>query len=263
MNDRKILLLVDPRKQRHHAIESIERIIKNSSHSDDIEIVTLITTNLEGIDANVNNVNIDEPWIPDLLKEVSSYGYKNSVHIAWSNDWAETVLEFSNNYDTDFSIIPFYERQSNHVLTDQKWKLLRNSQKPVLISKGKQESFSNIVLAAVKVQEPSYRDANKKVMAAAHRIANQTGSEVHVVNAHDGSMDYPDRAKLIELTGIENTHIHVEDGSAEESICKVARDINADAICIASQRRKGISGSLRGNTIEKIIKRAECDLFMI
>lgn len=263
MNDRKILLLVDPRKKRHHAIESIERVIKDFSHSGELEFVTLITTNLEGVDADVNNINIDEQWIENLLKDLSSHGHKNTVHIAWSNDWAETVLEFTDRYDTNFSIIPFYDRQSNHVLTDQKWKLLRNSHKPVLISKGKQDSFSNIVLAAVKVQDPKYKEANEKVMAGAHRIASLTGSEVHAVNAYEGSMDYPDRAKLIELTGLENERIHVEDGAAKDAICKVAKKINADSIFIASQRRKGISGRLRGNTIEKIVDQAECGLFMI
>jgi len=260
--NKKILLVVDPAKSTHKDIVTIDSILSRFSRAGEMELVTLITTNIAGLDQNSSNVSLDKSWVDQLLKMIDEGGYKNTPLLSWSRYWAESVLEHSDTYSTEFSIIPFYDHRSANILSDQKWKFLRNTKSPVLLTNGPKTDASNIVLAAIKSQDPKYEESNQRVLQCVSDLAKQVGSEVHIVNAYGSSMDYPDRAKIADLTGVQNDKIHVEEGPVGDVLCSVAEQLNADAIYIGNQQRKGLSGSFRGNTVEKIIERSCCDIVM-
>ena len=259
---KKILLVIDPAKGTNKAIETIGNILGRFSRTGEMELVTLITTNIAGLDPDASNITLDKSWVDNLLKMIDDGGYKNTPLLSWSRDWADTVLEHIDTCSTEFSIIPFYDHRSANILSDQKWKFLRNTKSPVLLTNGPRADASNIILAAIKSQDPKYEESNQRVLQTVHDLAEQVGSVVHIVNAYGSSMDYPDRAKIANLTGISNDKIHVEEGSVSDVLCDVAEQLNADAIYIGNQQRKGLSGSFRGNTVEKIIERSCCDIVM-
>lgn len=263
MADGKILLVVDPSKRDNNAIPRIIGILDRFSRAGSFDLATLITTNLDGIDSGTNNVSIDKGWTDELQQAIADGGYQNSAHIAWSSDWAATVLEHVDAEQAEFCIIPFYDHRSANVLSDQKWKLLRNAKTPVLLTNGVPEQSSNVVLAAIKSQDPDYEKSNQKVLDAVNSLAASVGSEVHIVNAYDGSMDYPDRSKIVKLTEVDNERIHVEEGPAKDVLSAVAQQLDATAIYVANHQRKGLTGSLRGNTVEKIIQATDCDIVMV
>ena len=262
MASKLVLLVVDPAKGTNKAIETIGSILNRFSRAGEMELVTLITTNIAGLDQNTSNVSLNKSWVDDLLKMIDDGEYKNTPLLCWSGDWADTVLEHSDTYSTEFSIIPFYDHRSANILSDQKWKFLRNTKSPVLLTNGPKPDASHVILAAIKSQDPNYEESNQRVLQAVDNLAIQVGSEVHIVNAYSGSMDYPDRAKIANLAGIANDKIHVEEGSVSDVLCSVAEQLNADAIYIGNQQRKGLSGSFKGNTVEKIIERSCCDIVM-
>ena len=56
----------------------------------------------------------------------------------------------------------------------------------------------------------------------------------------------------------ENTHFRR--GSAYQEILEVADQINPDLLVIGSQTRVGIDGFLIGNTSEKVLRYASCEI---
>ena len=263
MTDRKVLLVVDPSKRDNKTLKLIEGVLKRFSRAGEFELVTLITPNLDDIDAGASNITVDQSWLDCLTETIAACDQKYSVQVAWARDWSDTVLQHIREHQITLSIIPFYGHRAKNILSDQKWKFLRNTDKPVLLTNGRRASPSNIVLAAIKAQDPEYEYANQKVLLAVRKLAEQVGSEVHVVNAYSGSMNYPDRAKIITMTKIDNERIHVEEGSPKEVLRDIAQKLDADAIYISNHQRKGITGSLHANTVEKILAATDCDIVMV
>jgi len=263
MSKRKVLLVIDPSKRDNNALERIGGILKRLSSASDFEVVTLITTNLDGIKKESSSVSVNKEWIDELIDTIAKSGQKYSIEVSWARDWADTLLEHIEKHETNFSILPFYDHRAANTLSDQKWKFLRNTKTPVLLTNGRREDASNIILAAIKTQDPDYEKANQKVLNLVAELAKRVGSEIHIVNAYDGSLDYPDRGKILQMTNIDNERVHIEEGSPKKVLRDLAKKLNADAIYIANNQHKGITARLRGNTVEKILEATDCDIVMV
>jgi universal stress protein E len=161
------------------------------------------------------------------------------------------------------TIVPFYGRVEGHLSSDEKWKLLRNAPNPVLLASQQELKESRRMLCSIKTQDEGYADKNEQVLSVAKQMANNFDIELHVVNAYSDSMAYPDRAKIASEIGIANDHINVKMGSPEDVICDTAEELESPLVVIASQRRSGFKGALRGNTVEKILERVNRDVLLV
>lgn len=267
----KVLVVVDPCQDTHPALERMFAVYANYTEeqlrSEAAEVVILILANQESMDSSYTSSFIarDYQWFIDMFGEASGTDYA-TVLTAWGGDWAQTIVDVCDDYDITFTMVPFYGEVRNHILSDERWKLLRKSKQPVmLVSQSTDQSADaqRKVLAAIKAQDPEYDGLNRDVLEQAQLICGFLGSELHVVNAYADSMDYPDRGRIAAMAGIDNDHVHVKVGAPDEVICDVASDIGAAVVMIASQRRTGLRSRFRGNTVEKIVGRLEADILMI
>ena len=118
------------------------------------------------------------------------------------------------------------------------------------------------MLAAVNVQshKPEYQRLNDLIIKRARWMAEGYGADLHLVNAYDDSLNYPDRGQLANLSGIDSSNIHVRQGDPDEVIAKVVKDVDADIVVLGTQSRYN---RWRGNTSERIITRIDCDILAI
>lgn len=264
MQDRQsVVIVIDPSQESHPALERALAMAAHSNDSSHIQYVFLLTATPEQ-GKSPSYFACSDSWVNEQIYDrMKSIDIPFSIMVAWSNDWKDVVLGSSKEHSAIMTIVPFYGKVKDHFLSDEKWKLLRQSENPVLIASHVEREFSGKILCSLKTQDSKYSDRNQTVMESARRFAEVFNLEIHIVNAYTDSMDYPDRGKIAANNDIDNERIHVKNGEPEDVICNTANDMDAGLVLIASQRRTGLQGALRGNTVEKIIERVQRDVLVI
>lgn len=262
-NERNVLIVIDPSQNSHPALARALMMAKQGKSNDDIKYVFLLTATPEQSKSSSYFACSDE-WIRDQIYDrMADTDIPFSILVAWSNDWKDVVLEASRVHQAIMTIVPFYGQTQEFMLSDEKWKLLRNAPNPILIASQLEPRPTRRILCSIKSQDERYAERNQNVVTTAQQMADIFDLESHVVNAYTDSMEYPDRAQIANTTSIDNDRIHVKLGEPQDVICDTAQEIDAALVLIGSQRRTGLQGVLRGNTVEKIIERVDSDVLMI
>ncbi len=258
-----ILVVVDPTQTHHPSLERALVMARQSQRQLHLIFLLLSTEQTRKSD-DLTSLTCSGQWVNEHIHApVAELGIEHSILISWSKNWSETLLALETREDVGMTLISFYGSGREHLLSDDNWKLLRNSSKPILIARQKEGETSRRLLASIKTQDSSYEERNKNVINGAQTLAEVYNMELHVVNAYTDSLSFPDRAKVAALAAVPNEHVHIKVGEPQKVICDVARDINADLVLISSHQRKGFQGMLRGNTVEKIIAGVGRDVLMI
>ncbi|NIB38721.1 universal stress protein [Pseudomaricurvus alkylphenolicus] len=261
----KILVVVDPARDQHPTVERAISLAHGRREDTKVELIFLLAANPESFDQNNggDHVTRDGLWVTRLLQEMANTEVEHQIMVSWTTNWAQSILDVARQHDVSLSLIPDYGSQRDHIWTDERWKLLRQSEQPVIIVTTTKRAERGRLLATIKDQDSDYSERNAHVLAVAHRIASNFGMELHVANAYTDSMDFPDRARIAQRAQVENEHVHIQVGDPEDVICELAQTLNVDVVLIANQRRQGLQGRLRGNTVEKIVGRLDRDVLMI
>ncbi|MGI9275495.1 MAG: universal stress protein, partial [Endozoicomonas sp.] len=150
-------------------------------------------------------------------------------------------------------------------LSSAGWTLLRYASCPVLIIRNNVEQQRKSVLAALNTQNhaAAYRELGEKIITVSQWIADAYGAELHVVNAYEDSLHFPDRSRILRETNLPNDRVHIVHGSPEDVIADIADKIEADIVVIGTRNRRGISAMMRGNTSEKVIARVRQDIMTL
>lgn len=263
----QILALVDPSQEKQQALL---RAAFNAERSNSKPHITVFMA----VDHEVHKQMKTKPvlyrnpkWIQEKLSKLTSAGLDYDIGVSWDSEWAEAVLGEIDRSKPDMVLVPVYEDEAgNQVLTDEIWRLLRSSDVNIsLIHPRKDLSHEgrDVIIAGVKTQDPKFRERNLKVVAEAKHLAEIYGAELHIVNAYQDQMNFPDRSKILAMTGLPNENIHVELGRPGDVIAEVSKKVNADLALIAPARRSGFATTLRGATINQIIAKIDCDVMAI
>ena len=189
------------------------------------------------------------------------------LQISWSNEYQQAVLQTAEQTNADMIVVPVRERPRSgpFKFSDAKWALLRGAPCPVMIAQPGSKPRREVVLAAVHAQgnESSYKALNETIINAGKFISEMHGATLHLVNAYTDQEDYPDRARLVRISELPNEQIHSESGEPDEVIAKVAKQIGADVVVLATRRRNGLATSMRGNTSERVIQALEADVLTV
>ncbi|BFM13957.1 hypothetical protein R50073_01400 [Maricurvus nonylphenolicus] len=258
-----VIVLVDPCHYHQPALDNFVQMVKSAEDNSDIEVLVAISPTSKESE-NLDLISCSNTWLEDKvhtpLKELH---IPYSLQFIWTYNWDEAVLKVSKQNDAILTIVPYYSDLPGTFFNDDKWKLLRKASNPILISSDQDYSKANTILCTLKTQDNKYAERNQRVVEAAESLSSLFGLDTHAVNAYNDSMEYPDRAQIASQTGIDNDKIHVKIGDPQDVICKVAEDIDANLVLIASQQRSGLHGALRGNMIEKIVERMDRSILMI
>lgn len=208
----------------------------------------------------------DPQWIEDRLARLKEAGLEHELAISWDDEWADSVNEQVNTTGADLVMAPVYrDEDGNKVITDEMWRLLRTSSVNVSMIQPGNDDYEDrkVILAAIKTQDPSFAERNERTIQNAKTLAELYGAKLYVVNVYATQDQYPDRAKIIQSTGVANENIFVEAGDVAEVIANVAKRVNADMLLLAPAPRKGLAAALRGATINRVIKKVDCDVMAV
>lgn len=260
-----ILAIVDPSKDSHPTLA--RAALNLSLRQDEVKPKLLV---LLAVDPEVDNIDADNPdmtrsltWLNTQLQELAQHSIDFETLVSWTPDWAQTAKNLVAQHDISMIMVPYYGDVKKHVLSDQKWQLLRNVDIPTILVSPYSDDMRNVILASIRSQEDSYAELNQRVITKAREGAKIYGAQLHVVNAYKDSMDFPDRVKIAKMADIPNDQVHIAIGSPADVIHEISTKVHADTVVIGNNRRKGLKGKLRGNTIEKIVEHLGRDVMMI
>ena len=263
----KILVVVEPSNEQHYALERVLSslpLFKNP-----FELTVLVTVNAETTSLSANNPDIyrDRQWFLDLIAPLDDMDADYKLQISWSNEYQQAVLRVAEQIKADMILVPVRERPRSgpFKFSVAKWALLRRAPCPVMIVQPGGKAQREVVLAAVHAQgdDESYAKLNKTIIEGGELIANMHGAQLHLVNSYRDQEDYPDRARMLRLSGLPNEQIHSETGAPDEVIARVAKEIGADIVVLGTRRRNGLATSMRGNTSERLIQALDVDVFTV
>lgn len=259
-----VLVVVDPSKQHHPALDKALLLSKRALGDISVKMVFLLTPSRQST-ADSSSIIVESDWLKENIYSVlSDSNVDYAVHLGWGSGYNDVILDASEALQPTLTLIPYYSDKSiGRVFSEERWKLLRNSSNPILITSQSERDFSMRMLCAFKTQDPEHEERNKRIAEVSQRFSSIFGLEPYAVNAYESSMEFPDRTKISAMSGIKNENIYVTIGEPEDVIVDTAHEIDADLILLASQQRKGWKGALRGNTIERILERVDRDVLML
>lgn len=258
-----VLVVIDPSQQTHPALERALRLAKIATSNLSAKMVFVVTPFKHTLQQSPAVLCTSEWLRENIHDKLQGTAVNYSVILGWGASSNEVIIETAAKVKAILTIMPHYEQSNRGFLSDDRWRLLRESNNPVLIASRPSRDHAGRMLGTLKIQDGEYAERNTRMLETAARFTEIFGLESHMVNSYEDSMEYPDRAKIAAMANIPNDRIHVKNGEPEDVICATADQIDADIILIASQQRKGLRGALRGNTIEKILQRLDRDVLMI
>lgn len=269
-NEHKTFIVVDPSQDQPLALNRALQVHKCAIEAGgrlDATFHIFIGVDSDNTDTSADNpaVHRDQEWFNEsILQPLNEAGVKFHVQLCWSNDWYGSIIKESKRVAPEWIVLPLISRprESGRLFNEAIWRLLRTADCPVLITRPDTSEERRTVLAAVNFQshKPEYQRLNDLIIDRGQWAETFYSADMHVVNAYSDSLNYPDRAQLVNATGVDSANIHVKMGAPDEVIAEVSREISADLVVLGIQKR---AFRWRGNTAEKIITKVSCDILII
>ena len=256
-----VLVVVDPQRDTHPALERAIANAKIRQPEERSRLVILVTPDTDELAKNP--VSKGQAWLSGLMSVAFRDKVEYQLELAWGASQPRVLHSAVEKYQADLVMLPLYKNGDDKVLNDERWSFLRNAQTPVLLIRPENNRPRKKLLAAVKVQDSKYQQLNHSVASRGAWAAKRYNADLHLVNCYSDSMNFPDRNAIARLADVPNERIHVQQGTPDQVIPNLAKTLDADMILMGTQRRSGIKGALRGNTVEKILRGLPQDVMML
>jgi universal stress protein E len=266
-NVRRLLVIIDPTHDNQLALE--RAISKSELLPDKPEVCLFIGVDTHSPNLKAENKKLyrDEAWLKSITEKLDAGNIQNSFALCWAPQWNEAVIHVRRQFNADNILIPDYrDNEKIFELSNEKWALLRNSIVPVTIVRPGHSAPITKVLAAInmrKDRDPKYQKLNDKVLKEGAAVAAHYGAELHVVNSFRHISNHPGMEKVVARTNLTPERIHIDEGSPEDVIEAVAKEIEANIVVIGNLARDGALAFMKGNTSEKILRRIEQDVMVL
>ncbi len=267
MEKRKFLVVVDPARRQHKGISWIVQIAQQR-RKEKLEIQLFIGFESgDKSDPDTPTEVVKGPeWFEELVRPLTDAGLDYKMEVVWTTDWRQSVIEGVKRTKAD--VIMLAKSAAEHqagLITDTKWRLVRNSPVPVVIIGRESTETVKLILAAVNMESTDEKsvELNEKVLRNGFELSGYYGAELHVVNAYQGTEDFPNFSDVQRIVDIPRENIHRDMGRPEDVISDMAEKLQADLVIIGSKARKGLRATLRGNTSEKVFEKLSTDILVI
>lgn len=297
-NYQNLLVALNPDKDEQEALRRAVYIVKKNGGQIKIFLaiydfshdVTTILSQEERAAMRQSAIDKQVEWIKHIAHHYITAGIPIEIKVVWHNQPYKALIEevVSFHHDLLLKETHLEEGIGRILFTPIDWQLLRKCPCPVWLVKDRPwpEKATALVAVNLSSDEEQYDELNQKLVTEslelAQRLENRT---VHLVAA------YPDAAMSIAVElpefdpnkfensirgqyliamksfrqkyAISEELTHVEQGSPETIIPKIAHDINAGIVVIGTVGRTGLSAAFIGNTTERVIDSLDCDLLAI
>ena len=266
---RSILIVVDPAQDKPLALERVLNTTRKAASGFLVppKLYILPAVDCDNTDTSAENPAVyrNATWFFErIINPLQESGLEYSFEMSWSSDWYGSIISASEKLSPELIMLPLMSRPSGHerIFNESIWRLLRTAQSPVLVAKPESPQERKTILAAINIQshKPEYQQLNDMIINRGQWLAASHDADLHIVNAYEDSLNYPDRAQLANKTQVDTANIHVKSGDPDDVIASVAKEIGADLVVLGTRKR---SSRWRGNTSEKIVTRVACDILAI
>lgn len=207
------------------------------------------------------------------------------IHVAWGKDLTVAVLDYCKKIDPVLVVkrVTSKNKQVFHTPTD--WHLIQHCPAPLLISPLKTFKKKPSVMVALDLatKVKSKAALNHRLMAAAKRLADSSGAELHaaccvsvspILTELDMVEPQEEKRKMKEKVkpllaefqrdyGLEPANTHFKVGKPNKVLNSLAQKLKADVVVIGAAGRKGMKGHLLGSTSEQMIQHLYTDMLLI
>jgi universal stress protein E len=230
-----------------------------------------------------------EQELAEMAAALHREGLTAETKVLWSPHKAEAICKAVKYGQVDILVKATrqHSRWKQLVVTPTDWNLMRHSEVPVLLVKGKDWMGTGPLVVAVDVgsDDDIHHTLNRQLLAYAQHLGSLTGDDVHVVCAYpfpvmdvpaefsvvnyeelsrDIQAGYRDKAKAeVADFGIPEDRIHLREGLAEEVIADVCRELQARLLLMGTVGRRGLSAAVIGNTAEHTVDLVDCDVLTL
>lgn len=265
----KLFVVVDPNDNEHVALQ--RAIITSKLRETPPKIFVFLAVDAEAVDTRATNDNLfrNHSWFQDqIIQPLTDCGFEFDIVISWSSQWGEAIMQEAHRFGATMIMIPVHHKTNPRRFTfaESRWTLMENAYCPVLLVRPGARETRKTVLAAVNFQAISdeQKALNERIIAQGKSTAARYGAEFHVVNAYRDSLNYPDRGRLANNTGLPPSHIHVENGFTDEVVASVAEQVDADIVVVGTLNQRGVKATARrGHTVARVIAAVDVDTMVL
>lgn len=265
MNEqRNILVIVDPSRDQQPALERLISAAGNRGESPSVTVFMAVDHESLGRGEG-RSLERGEEWILEILGRLKEANIDHKIVTSWNLEWSSTVLDLVKEHGVDTLMVSvFADDDGDNLLSNEMWALIRNAATKTLFVRNDSNTNARArVLAAIKMQDAAVAELNGRVLDSLRFTSQISENESFVANIYESSMDYPDRAKLLELTGLPNENIYVEQGDPAKTIANAQEKFGADLVIIGIRPKPLIRDRFRGKTIDRILKAVHCDVMAV
>lgn len=281
----RILAVIDPRENCHHALERCKGVPPDS----DLDIHAVLFIEAESAENFAKVFAEKKAWLHEQVLPYEAEGYRITTEVVPFSTLYEAVIETAAKFQADYVVKPMRQHSlfASMVRTSTDWNLIRHCPYPLMLVSELDSIAGMPMLAAVDVNsgEENHDALNKIVLDRGKALGRVLGCELHAVNSWRastpmmavGSVDSTPMPTPADLHkehrhatqalatehGIAEACIHVEEGAPAWAITKTAESINAGMIVMGTVARTGLSGALIGNTAESVLETTKCDVLVV
>ncbi|MBT4520996.1 MAG: universal stress protein [Halieaceae bacterium] len=264
MNLNKIMVIIDPTQEQQPAFErglDSARLTGARLHI----YVCLNEDYGSGTRAEI------EARFHDLLEQLvtraETDGVEAHTEIDWAEDWSHQVARAAARCSASMVFKDSFQHSDveREKRATSDWTLLRISPCPVLMVKKYRDWRHLKVLASIKSHstDEAHIKLNNQIIGFAQRFTDAYGFDAHFVSAYNDRNHPPERAKLAEICGAPEEHVHIVEGAPARQVSEVADKLGVDLIIIGTVARSGIKGQIVGNTSERLLDHTEADVLVL
>jgi universal stress protein E len=202
----------------------------------------------------------------------------------WTEDIARWVAKEAEKHNGTL-VVKSVHKSRTLLHTPLDWKLLRESQAPILLVQPRKRRATRNILAALDLRhiDEMHQRLNRKVMDAATTFARLFDAQVHCVYAvevsqvlRDLDIVDPRRAlknareasrdalkELLEPYGMSPKAVHFPVGKVGQAVSAAARAVRADLLVVGTAARRTRQRLGLGNSAERLLTKAVCDVLAV
>jgi universal stress protein E len=265
----KFLVVYDPTREEQPALDRAAKIAEAIQAS--VHVFACIfydTAKSADQSGEIRHLIAGQQGILDqAVAPLSERGIDVSTEVEWDKDWYHAVVRASIKHTADMVLKSSFTHSAGKRLLKRTsdWTVIRECQCPVLLVKERKPREAHRVIAAVDIRatQESYEHLNEKVVEFSNRVLENSGAEVHFVNAFQDFRGVPNKQEMVREWGIEADRIHIKLGKPETVIVDQARALDVSMVVVGNSARSGVLAAIVGNTVEKVLDKLECDVLSI
>lgn len=265
METRKLLVVHDPTRDEQPALDIAATIAGDTGAR--VLLFGCIHDEVSGAESEAGEakrlLKEHKAKLDALLAPLAARGIETSSDVDWDKDWHHAIVRAAARDFADVVFKSSFHNPRRRVLKFTSDSILiRECLCPVLLIKHAERQETSRILAAIDIQARAapYTRLNENVLEFSRRVVDSMQAEVHVVNAFPDFRMVPDRARIMELAGVDSDHVHIKLGAPDKVIVDVAKNIDASLVVVGNSHRSGLAALLHGNTAEKILGKLDCNI---